>query len=162
MWPNACAAAIRDLFARFQNMSQTYDEGLGDGTIPHDTTANEGTASQTPINSENRPQVATFSAEYEQGNKGLRTAPFASGVGTDVTYNVNREPEGHSKASASRNITISTQTALRDTSDTFLADIFPVGDNIDQTDMTLFQGFDIPFWMDDDLYASLTDTWDFV
>jgi hypothetical protein len=47
-----------------------------------------------------------------------------------------------------------------ESADVLLQTTFPTGNDLGQVDMSLFSGFDIPFWMDDDQYASLADTWD--
>ena len=57
---------------------------------------------------------------------------------------------------------LSTQASFHpyESADVFIQTMFPTGNDLGQVDMSLFSGFDIPFWMDDDQYASLADTWD--
>ena len=163
MWPNACAAAIRGLFARFPPIPQTQGESFDNGLITQYEYSTGGPDSQAPMNSESHPQAAKSFAEHEGGNQGLQAAPIAFETGRNVMNNVNAEPESHSNAFGLRDATVSTQTALNphDTTDTYLDNIFPFDKNLDNPDVNLFEGFDIPFWMDDDLYASLPESWDF-
>jgi hypothetical protein len=75
---------------------------------------------------------------------------------------VDSDPKGASRGPGLENTEFATQMTPypRDSGDMSLETMFSIGYSSEQTDLSLFEGFDIPFWIDDDEYASLAAHWD--
>lgn len=112
-WPNACEAAIRDLFARFH---QDYTS-VGHSESTHITT--EPGKSVNPADAAATSTTEThLAAPGFQSDHGYSTLPQSQMFG-----------------------------------DAYLDTMLPSANSLAQPDLSLFEGFDIPFWLDESLFA---------
>lgn len=125
VWPNACEAAIRDLFERFRKDDRQSCE-------PFTATATNPATAST--------EDPAGAGETEQQAEAL----YSSTSTQILQRSMDPQPM---------------PTAMLGNLDTNIdeATIFRPTTGLDQIDSTLFEGFDIPFWLDDDEYAALAD-----
>jgi hypothetical protein len=161
VWANACATAIRDLSVRFSNRPYFISEET-QGNAPsryESITADTGASSLT--SAQTQPRAAKASEQYPQSNANS-SHPAASSGETDVEAGIDSEQRGAPCGLDLVNTELATHTSLypHNSEDTSLETMFSIGYSSEQTDLSLFEGFDIPFWIDDDQYASLAAHWD--
>jgi hypothetical protein len=162
VWATACAAAIRDLSVRFSNRRHFISEET-QGNAPswyESITADTGASSST--RAQTQPRAAIFSEQYPRSNANSSSDPAASSGGTGVEAGIDSDQTGAPCSLDLVNTELATHASLypHNSEDTSLETMFSIGYSSEQTDLSLFEGFDIPFWIDDDEYASLAAHWD--